>query len=67
MELKIIDVLEVANILGVSKTHAYKLVNSGTIPSVNVGLPNAKTRRLKVNMQDLEKYIKEGGTQDGTY
>jgi hypothetical protein len=67
MAVKLINVTDMADMLGISRTHAYELVNAKVIPTVNVAKPNSKTRRLKVNMEDLEKFIKEGGVKDGAY
>ena len=67
MDLKLLNVSEVADILGCSLSHTYELINSKAIPSVNVASPNAKARRLKVSIQDLEQFIKEGGVKDETY
>lgn len=42
---------EVAQILSVSKAHAYQLMAAGKIPTVHLG------RSVRVRPEDLEKYL----------
>lgn len=46
-----LTVVEAAQVLKVSKSHAKKLIAAGTVPSVKVG----RCRRVRVS--DLEKHI----------
>ena len=49
---------EVAEILQVSKAHAYVLMNRGEIPLVRIG------KIVRVRLEDLERYIKEKTAQN---
>lgn len=49
---------DVAEILQVSKAHAYVLMKRGEIPSVRIG------KIVRVRLEDLERYIKEKATQN---
>ena len=48
---------DVAEILQVSKAHAYVLMKRGEIPSVRIG------KIVRVRLEDLERYINEKNTQ----
>ena len=50
-EQRLLDVVEVAKILGVSKQMIYKLEKNGDLPCVQIG------RRKKFRPEDIEKYI----------
>ena len=49
---------DVAEILQVSKAHAYILLKRGEIPSVRIG------KIVRVRLEDLERYINEKATQN---
>jgi excisionase family DNA binding protein len=49
---------DVAEILQVSKAHAYILMKRGEIPSVRIG------KIVRVRLEDLERYINEKATQN---
>ena len=49
---------EVAEILQVSKAHAYVLMKRGEIPTVRIG------KIVRVRLEDLERYITEKATQN---
>jgi excisionase family DNA binding protein len=49
---------DVAEILQVSKAHAYVLMKRGEIPSVRIG------KIVRVRLEDLERYINEKATQN---
>jgi excisionase family DNA binding protein len=51
---------DVAEILQVSKAHAYILIKRDEIPSVRIG------KIVRVRLEDLERYIKEKATQNDT-
>lgn len=49
---------DAAEILQVSKAHAYVLMKRGEIPSVRIG------KIVRVRLEDLERYIKEKAAQN---
>ncbi|MFD2839359.1 helix-turn-helix domain-containing protein [Populibacterium corticicola] len=54
---ELLSVVKVAEILGCSKSHVYRLIADRQLPSLNIGLgTRAKTRIPRVN---VEKYIDE--------
>jgi excisionase family DNA binding protein len=54
-ESAVYSVAQVAKKLGISKTHAFKLCNDGTIPSLRLG------RRIVVPIQAFEEWLNKGG------
>ena len=52
MIVKLLKAAEVAEILGVSRTQAYRLMQMGEIPSVRFG-----QRTVRVRPEDLKRYI----------
>lgn len=49
---RLLRIPEVAEILQVSKTTAYRLVQEGGLPAVKIGKSS-----VRVRMEDLERYI----------
>ena len=49
---------DVAEILQVSKAHAYVLMKRGEIPSVRIG------KIVRVRLEDLERYLNEKAVQN---
>lgn len=60
METRLLKSEEVAEILQVSKAHAYVLMKRGEIPSVRIG------KIVRVRLEDLERYISEKAAQNET-
>ena len=58
METRLLKSEEVAEILQVSKAHAYVLMKRGEIPSVRIG------KIVRVRLEDLERYINEKVAQN---
>lgn len=54
-QLALLNVSQVAEILGVSKARAYALIADGSIPAVRL------RRQLRVSRGALEKFIAQGG------
>jgi len=54
-ETSVYSVAQVAKKLGISKTHAHKLCNNGTIPSRRLG------RRIVVPIQAFEDWLNKSG------
>lgn len=54
MIIKLLKAAEVAEILGVSRTQAYRLMQMGEIPSVRFG-----QRTVRVRPEDLKRYIEK--------
>jgi excisionase family DNA binding protein len=53
METRLLKSEEVAEILQVSRAHAYMLMRRGEIPTVRIG------KVVRVRREDLERYIHE--------
>lgn len=53
MEVRLLNIREVAEILHVSRTLVYSLLQKGDIPSVRI------ERMIRVRPEDLERYIHE--------
>ena len=53
MEVRLLNIREVAEILHVSRSLVYLLLKCGDIPTVRIG------RMIRVRPEDLERYIHE--------
>jgi excisionase family DNA binding protein len=53
----LLTVTEASQVLAISRSKLYELLNSGCLPSVYIG----RSRRLR--MMDLEKFVMEGGQE----
>lgn len=60
METRLLKSEEVAEILQVSRAHAYMLMKRGEIPTVRIG------KVVRVRREDLERYIHEKVQQKNT-
>ena len=58
METRLLKSEEVAEILQVSRAHAYVLMKRGEIPCVRIG------KIVRVRLEDLEQYINEKAVQN---
>ena len=58
METRLLKSGEVAEILQISKAHAYVLMKRGEIPSIRIG------KIVRVRLEDQERYIKEKAAQN---
>jgi len=58
METKLLKSDEVAEILKVSRSFAYQLMNRGDIPTVRIG------SAVRVRVEDLEAYINQKAVQN---
>gem|GEM_PF-2458960 len=56
-DLKTMTVMEIAGILRISRTHAYKLVKEGVIPSIRVG------RAIRVYKKSFFEWLEKNGGQ----
>jgi len=52
-----LSVEEAAAALGISRSHAWRMVNGGTLPSIRIG------HRVLVPVPDLQKWILEAGNR----
>ena len=60
---KLLKIAEVAEILSVSKTTIYRLIQIGDLPAVHIG-----DELVRVRVEDLEKFILEhSGGRDHEY
>ena len=49
---------QTADQLGTSKTHVYRLINSGTLRSVDISVPGSNLTKTRVLPEDLYAYVK---------
>lgn len=56
-EARYLTAEQVADMLGVTRQHVYKLLDSGTIPSVDLSLPGAKKRVRRISEAALESWL----------
>lgn len=56
-ETKYLTAEQVADMLGVTRQHVYKLLDSGAIPSVDLSLPGAKRRVRRISEDALESWL----------
>lgn len=56
-DVKILTVIEVADILRISRVHAYNLVNRGEIPSIRVG------RTIRIYAKSFYEWLEKTGGQ----
>ena len=50
---------EVAERLGCSENHVYRLITSGTLRAVDIGQPGARRSKTRVRSDDLLAYIEK--------
>jgi len=55
---KVLNAVEVAEILGIKKSTVYKLLNEGSIPSFSI-TDSPSRRTLRVRVHDLEKWVQK--------
>jgi excisionase family DNA binding protein len=51
----LLTVTEASQVLAISRSKLYELLNSGTLPSVHIG------RSRRIRMKDVEEFINDGG------
>lgn len=56
-EARLLTTDQVADKLGVSRQHVCKLLDSGTLPSVDLSLPGAKRKLRRVSEDTLDKWM----------
>ena len=55
--LKVMNVNQVADALGCSRTHVYRLIKSGALPAADVSRPGSLKPRTRVLVDDLNDFI----------
>lgn len=55
--LDLLTIQEVADLLGCSKPHVYRLIGLGVIATVNIATPGAKRPKTRIRPDDLKAYI----------
>jgi len=51
----LLTITEASQVLAISRSKLYELLNSGNLPSVHIG------RSRRIRMTDLEEFVKIGG------
>lgn len=54
---------QAADRLGCSKVHIYRLINSGSIPSVDISAPGSLRTKTRILLDDLNAFIKASARQ----
>ena len=52
---------QAADQLGTSKTHVYRLINTGTLRSVDISVPGSGGTKTRILPEDLYTYVKSLG------
>jgi excisionase family DNA binding protein len=53
----VLKIPQVAEILGCSDRHIYRLIESGALPAVDISPPGSQRSRTRIRFHDLESYI----------
>ena len=51
----LLTITEASQVLAVSRSKLYELLNSGNLPSVHIG------RSRRIRMKDIEEFVNDGG------
>jgi excisionase family DNA binding protein len=53
----LLTITEASQVLAISRSKLYGLLNSGNLPSVHIG------RSRRIRMKDIEKFVSDGGNE----
>lgn len=60
--LRLLTVNQVAEKLGCSRNHVYRLISIGVLPAVDIAAPKATRSKTRIHLDDLAKYIASART-----
>ena len=55
---------QVADNLGCSKVHVYRLINGGDLKAIDISAPGSRRTKTRILVEDLNNYIK-GASKTG--
>lgn len=53
----VLKIPQVAEILGCSDRHIYRLIDAGALPAVDISPPGSQRSRTRIRFSDLQEYI----------
>ena len=56
-QISVITIQQVADRLGCSKPHVYRLINSGALPAVDIASPDSNRTKTRVRLSDLDNFL----------
>lgn len=56
-QIAVLTIQQVADRLGCSKPHVYRLINSGALPAVDIASPDSKRSKTRVRLDDLAAFL----------
>jgi excisionase family DNA binding protein len=59
MTEKLLTLPQTAAMLGCSRMHVYRLIQSGALASVDIALPEAKRSKTRIPDSELNRYLTE--------
>lgn len=59
MTQKLLTLPETAEVLGCSRMHVYRLIQSGALATVDISLPGAQRTKTRVADDELDRYLTE--------
>lgn len=55
--IAVLTIQQVAERLGCSKPHVYRLINSGALPAVDIAPPDSQRSKTRVRLDDLDRFL----------
>lgn len=56
--IAVLTIQQVAERLGCSKPHVYRLINTGALPAVDIAPPDSKRSKTRVRLDDLDSFLR---------
>lgn len=57
MTQRLLTLPETAEVLGCSRMHVYRLIQSGALATVDISLPGAKRSKTRIEEDELDNYV----------
>lgn len=67
--ITVLKIPQVAEILGCSDRHVYRLIDAGALPAVDISPPGSQRSRTRIRFTDVQQYITANtheGDRNGT-
>mgnify|MGYP001052194527 CR=1 FL=1 len=55
--ITVLKIPQVAEILGCSDRHVYRLIDAGALPAVDISPPGSQRSRTRIRFTDVQQYI----------
>lgn len=56
-QIAVLTIQQVADRLGCSKPHVYRLINTGVLPAVDIASPDSPRTKTRVRIDDLDAFL----------